>query len=67
MSDCAGFAGTSPLKYTFVCEWMYRKLVSGSNEPPGQLAPPTSAGSCSVASGPSSELTTGGVKIGPIL
>src|SRR4029450_3063412 len=38
--------------------------VSGSNEPPGQLV----ANDCiSIASGPSILLTTGGVKIGPIL
>ena len=54
MSDVAGSAGTSRGEYTVVCEWMYRRLVSGSNDPPGQFAPPTSAGTCSVASGPSS-------------
>src|SRR2546428_12849117 len=38
--------------------------VSGSYEPPGQLV----ANDCmSIASGPSILLTTGGVKIGPIL
>ena len=41
--------------------------VSGSNEPPCQLAPPVAFGSISVASGPSHLLTTGGVKIGPSL
>ena len=45
---------------------MYRRFVSGSNEPPGQLAPPVSAGTCRVASGPSRLLKTGGVKSGPI-
>ena len=42
-------------------------FVSGSSEPPGQFAPPVTSGSISVASGPSHLLTTGGVKIGPIL
>src|SRR3989442_5864770 len=43
---------------------MYTLCVSGSNEPPGQLV----ANDCmSIASGPSILLTTGGVKIGPIL
>ena len=41
--------------------------VSGSYEPPGQFVPPVADGSVSVASGPSTLLTTGGVKIGPIL
>ena len=55
-----------PTVKTAVCEWMYRRLVSGSNAPPGQLAPPVSAGTCSVASGPSTLLKTGGVNSGPI-
>ncbi len=42
-------------------------LVSGSYEPPGQFVPPPADASISVASGPSALLTTGGVKIGPIL
>ena len=41
--------------------------VSGSNEPPCQLAPPVTLGSISVASGPSHLLTTGGVNSGPSL
>src|SRR3977135_79276 len=41
--------------------------VSGSNDPPCQFAPPVAAGRMSVARGPSHLLTTGGVKIGPIL
>ena len=41
--------------------------VSGSYEPPCQFAPPVASGSISVASGPGHLLTTGGVKIGPIL
>ena len=36
-------------------------MLAGSNEPPGQLEPPTSDGSVSVPNGPSTELTTGGV------
>ena len=52
---------------TAVCEWMYSRFVSGSNDAPGQFAPPTSAGSCSVPSGPSTLLNVGGVKSGPIL
>ena len=51
---------------TAVCEWMYRRLVSGSNAPPGQLAPPASDGTCSVAIGPSALLNTGGVYSGPM-
>ncbi len=42
-------------------------FVSGSSDPPCQLAPPVTFGSISVASGPSHLLTTGGVNIGPIL
>jgi hypothetical protein len=42
-------------------------LVSGSSAPPCQLAPPVADGITSVPSGPSTLLTTGGVKIGPIL
>ena len=41
--------------------------VSGSYDPPGQFVPPVADGSTSVPSGPSTLLTTGGVKIGPIL
>src|SRR5437868_1477607 len=46
---------------------MYRILVSGSTDPPGQLAPPLKFGSTRVASGPSHLLTTGGEKSGPSL
>src|SRR4029077_15900299 len=41
--------------------------VSGSYDPPAQLAPPVAPGAPSVASGPSALLTDGGVKSGPIL
>src|SRR6059036_3817037 len=41
--------------------------VSGSYEPPGQFVPPLEGPIPIVASGPSSLLTTGGVKIGPSL
>ena len=43
----------------------YTTPVSGSIEPPIQLEPESEA--TSVAQGPSALLTTGGVKIGPIL
>src|SRR5437660_1501219 len=43
---------------------MYAMCVSGSYAPPGQLVAKPDV---SVASGPGSLLTTGGVKIGPIL
>src|SRR6266852_5658350 len=45
----------------------YMMWVSGSNDPPGQLDPPLAVPRVRVASGPSSLLTTGGVKTGPIL
>src|SRR5690554_1897148 len=50
---------------TAVCEWMYRRFVSGSNAPPGQFAPPTSAGSINVPIGPFGVSTAGGVNKGP--
>ena len=59
--------GTRPSWLTDFCEFTYRMLVSGSYEPPGQFVPPPADASTSVASGPSALLTTGGVKIGPIL
>src|SRR6185436_13565657 len=59
--------GTSPSALAAVTEKMYMMRVSGSNDPPSQLAPPVAAGRISVARGPSHLLTTGGVKIGPIL
>ena len=58
--------GTSPSWLTDFDEDTYRICVSGSNEPPGQLVPPPAVAMASVASGPSTLLTTGGVKIGPI-
>src|SRR3954462_10013723 len=42
-------------------------FVSGSYEPPCQFAPPVAAGRIKVARGPAHLLTTGAVKIGPIL
>src|SRR5437763_7116391 len=59
--------GTSPSALACVFENTYMIFVSGSYEPPSQLAPPVAAGRMSVARGPSHLLTTGGVKIGPIL
>src|SRR5262245_31729109 len=59
--------GTSPSALAAVTEKMYIIRVSGSNDPPSQFAPPVAAGRISVARGPSHLLTTGGVKIGPIL
>src|SRR5216684_4466093 len=41
--------------------------VSGSNDPPCQFVPPPSGYIARVPKGPSGLLTTGGVKIGPIL
>src|SRR6185436_156729 len=59
--------GTSPSALACVFEKTYMIFVSGSKLPPCQLAPPVAAGRISVARGPSHLLTTGGVKIGPIL
>src|SRR5713226_8554436 len=41
--------------------------VSGSYDPPGQFVPPLAVPSVSVAKGPSTLLSTGGVYTGPIL
>ena len=38
-----------------------------NSDPPGQFDPPPAPGRDSVAGGPSHRLTTGGVKIGPIV
>src|SRR5256885_10856174 len=59
--------GTRPSALACVFENTYMIFVSGSYEPPCQFAPPVAAGRISVAFGPSNLLTTGGVKIGPIL
>src|SRR5262245_41076048 len=59
--------GTRPRALACVFENTYMIFVSGSYEPPCQFAPPVAAGRISVARGPSHLLTTGGVKIGPIL
>src|SRR5215468_4222990 len=59
--------GTRPSALAWVFENTYMIFVSGSYEPPCQFAPPVAAGRISVARGPSQLLTTGGVKIGPIL
>src|SRR5437762_14025803 len=59
--------GTRPSWLSDLVDDTYRMCVSGSNDPPGQLVPPPAAPSASVASGPSSLLTTGGVNTGPIL
>src|SRR5947207_3523867 len=59
--------GTRPSALACVFENTYMMCVSGSYEPPCQFAPPVAAGRISVALGPSNLLTTGGVKIGPIL
>src|SRR5215467_6476867 len=59
--------GTRPRALACVFENTYMMCVSGSYEPPCQFAPPVAAGRISVARGPSHLLTTGGVKIGPIL
>ena len=49
-------------------EKMYMMCVSGSNDPPCQFAPPVATGSISVRERAFGHLlTTGGVKIGPIL
>ena len=50
-----------------VFEKMYIIFVSGSNDPPCQLAPPVAVGSVSTPSVPSHLLTTGGVNIVPSL
>ena len=49
----------------FVTEKTYNLCVSGSNDPPGQFAPPCSYGSVSKASGPCCRLRIGGEKSGP--
>src|SRR5438128_2525213 len=59
--------GTRPSALACVFENTYMMCVSGSYEPPCQFAPPVAAGRINVARGPSHLLTTGGVKIGPIL
>src|SRR5436190_14523800 len=56
---------TSPSWLSDFVDETYRMCVSGSYDPPGQLVPPPAAEMASVASGPSTRLTTGGVKIGP--
>src|SRR5437867_11493355 len=66
MSDNCGLL-TSPISVIPVFEKIYMMPVSGSYEPPCQLAPPVVDGSISIARGPSHLLTTGGVKIGPSL
>src|SRR5262249_45748245 len=63
----AGSAGTRPSGVGDVFEKMYMMFVCGSSEPPCQFAPPVADGMISVASGFGHVLTTGGVKIGPIL
>src|ERR1051326_5878726 len=45
----------------------YAVWVSGSYEPPGQFVPPEAVPSVSVASGPPTLLSTGGVNTGPSL
>src|SRR3954471_4027524 len=48
MSDCPGSGATRPLLTTDPCDATYRMPVSGSNEPPGQLVPPSWLGAISV-------------------
>src|SRR5690242_19090743 len=57
--------GTRPMPIIRRLEPTYTTPVSGSIEPPIQLEPDSDA--TSVAHGPSALLSTGGVKIGPIL
>src|SRR5262245_43151545 len=56
-----------PSAVMLVCDPTYTVCVSGSYAPPCQFVPPVAEGNINVASGPSSLLTTGGVKIGPSL
>src|SRR5690242_18028466 len=68
MSDIFGSGGgSSPKLEMMLCENTYNVWVSGSYDPPGQLAPPMAPGAPIVDSGPSALLTTGGVNSGPIL
>ena len=55
---------TSPSARDSVCEYRYMMPVSGSYDPPGQLAP---FGTNKVACRPFSPRTIGGVKTGPVL
>src|SRR6266498_1082085 len=66
MSVFFGSAGTRPSWLSVLVDETNRMWVSGSYEPPGQLVPPPAAPSASVASGPSTLLTAGGVNHGPI-
>src|SRR5262245_40523607 len=58
-------AGVFGRRNTDAWEWMYRRFVSGSKDPPGQLAPPESDGTISTASGPPGTSSAGGVNSGP--
>ena len=67
MSEVVGFGSTSASDIMDVREARYTMPVSGSSDPPGQFEPPAMFGRVNVPSGPSTRLTTGGVKIGPSL
>src|SRR3954470_23100595 len=67
MSFFAGSGLTSPSGPGVRREYTYMMCVSGSYEPPAHTVPPPLIANEIVAIGPSALLTTGGVKIGPIL
>src|SRR4051812_24030985 len=67
MSERPSCGGTRPRACAPEFEKMYRMFVSGSSEPPCQLAPPVTTGEMRVPSGLGHVLVTGGVNSGPIL
>src|SRR5437762_9104485 len=68
MSEISFGAFTSPIGVTHALHaYTYTVCVSGSYDPPGQFVPPLAVPIVSVASGPSTLLSTGGVYTGPIL
>mgnify|MGYP007115108478 CR=1 FL=1 len=62
MSDRPPSGFTRPSACTPEFEKMYMMFVSGSSEPPCQLAPPVTTGESSRPSGFGQVLTGGGVK-----
>src|SRR5215472_8541930 len=68
MSEISFGAFTSPIGVTHALHaYAYTVCVSGSYDPPGQFVPPLAVPIVSVASGPPTWLSTGGVYTGPIL
>src|ERR1041385_1104648 len=68
MSEISFGAFTTPIGVTHALHaYTYTVWVSGSYDPPGQLVPPLAVPIVSVASGPPTLLSEGGVNTGPIL